>query len=275
MMRNKMGNRFSRTMAAAIAALGAFYGTAAQAAGDLLVAPTRLVLGEKSGGEVLLSNKGAEAATYRTSIILKRMLEDGRVEDITQPTPEQQQLIDMVSYAPRKVVLAPGQTQTVRVAASVPPSWAAGEYRVHMLFRAVPAEGQLVAASKQEGVAIALTPVYGVTIPVVVRKGAPDAKVGIENARISRSAGKAALTLTLLRSGNRSIYGAVRLFQPGDAKPLAELRGVAVYEEVGRRAVTLDIPDTNVAKLSGPMIVRFNEEGDGGGKATAEAALTL
>lgn len=273
-MDKKTGTGLPGMLAAAAVMLGAFHNTTAKAAGDLLVAPTRLVLGEKSSGEVLLSNKGAEPATYRTSIVLKKMHEDGHIEDITQPTPEQQQLIDMVSYAPRKVVLAPGQTQTVRVAAQVPPSWAAGEYRVHMLFRAVPAEGQLIAASKQDGVSIALTPVYGVTIPVVVRKGAPDAKVAIEDVHLSRSAGKAALMLTLLRTGNRSIYGAVRLFRSGTAQPLAELRGVAVYEEVGRRAVTVDIPDTNIAKLTGPMIVRFTEEGDGG-KATAETAVTL
>jgi hypothetical protein len=267
-----MTRHFSR-MLISILAVGVLHCIPAHAAGDLLVAPTRLVLGENGGSEVLLSNKGAETATYRVSIVLKKMREDGHCDDITQPTPEQQKLIDMVSYAPRKVVLAPGQTQTVRMAVHVPPAWPTGEYRVHMLFRAIPTEAQPIVAGTRDGVSIALTPVYGVTIPVIVRKGAPDAQVAIKNVKLTRTAGKTAVTLDLLRSGNRSVYGAIRLFKPNVVAPIAELKGVAVYSEIGQRSVTLDVSDASAAKLAGPVIVRFTEEGDG--KAIAETIATF
>lgn len=243
------------------------------AAGDLLIAPTRLVLGENGNGEVLLSNKGSEPATYRTSVILKKMRADGQYEDIPQPTPEQQLLIGMLSFAPRKVVLAPGQTQTVRIAVNLPSSFPAGEYRVHMLFRAVPVAGQTIETSTQSGVSIALTPVYGVTIPIVVRKGALDAKVAIENVRETHVGGKQVLALDLLRTGTRSVYGTVRLLKPGAVQPVAELKGVAVYGELERRSVMLALPEAT--KLSGTFVVRFNEEGDGKAKAVSEIAVTL
>lgn len=267
-----MTRMFPRLLCA-VATIGALYTMPAFAAGDLLVAPTRLVLGDTGGSEVLLSNKGTETATYRVSIVLKKMREDGQCDDVTAPTPEQQQLIDMVSYAPRKVVLTPGQTQTVRMAVRVPPAWASGEYRVHMLFRAVPTEGQPIITATQDGVSIALTPVYGVTIPVIVRKGPTDAQAAIKNVKLSRSAGKTTVTLDLVRSGTRSLYGTVRLFKPNVVAPLAEQKGVAVYGEIGQRSVTLEVPETNVGKLTGPVIARFTEEGDG--KASAEATASF
>ena len=47
------------------------------AAGDLLVAPTRVVLDGPRGTEVFLNNVGAQPATYRISIELKRMMPSG------------------------------------------------------------------------------------------------------------------------------------------------------------------------------------------------------
>ncbi|MGN6288439.1 MAG: fimbrial biogenesis chaperone, partial [Sphingopyxis terrae] len=40
----------------------------AHAAGDLLVAPTRVILDGSRGTEVVLNNIGAEPATYRVSL---------------------------------------------------------------------------------------------------------------------------------------------------------------------------------------------------------------
>lgn len=45
--------------------------------GDLLVAPTRIVLNGSRGTEIVLSNIGDEVATYRISVELRRMKADG------------------------------------------------------------------------------------------------------------------------------------------------------------------------------------------------------
>ena len=58
----------------------------AQAAGDLLVAPTRVVLDGDRGTEVILNNIGSETATYRISLELRRMTPDGRLEEV-RPMP--------------------------------------------------------------------------------------------------------------------------------------------------------------------------------------------
>src|SRR5215210_7932295 len=107
---------------------------AAAGIGDLLVAPTRLVLDGRKGAEVIINNIGEEPATYRVSIEFRRMTADGGLADVAEPTAEDKLAQDMIVYAPRRVTLAPHEPQSIRVAARAPQGLPDGEYRVHMLF---------------------------------------------------------------------------------------------------------------------------------------------
>ena len=84
----------------------------------------------------------------------------------------------------------------------------------------------------------ALTPIYGVTIPVIVRLGNLEAKAALSNVRKVEEHGKPAISLDISRTGDRSTYGELRVLKAGVAEPIALLRGVAVYTEVGQRSVT-------------------------------------
>ena len=76
----------------------------------------------------------------------------------TDPNAIEKAAQEMVLYAPRKVVLPPNQPQAIRLSARAPEGLPDGEYRVHMLFRAVPPPRPQVAPQKVEGVAFQLTP---------------------------------------------------------------------------------------------------------------------
>jgi P pilus assembly chaperone PapD len=130
--------------------------------GDLLVAPTRIVLDGRKGTEIVLNNIGEEPATYRVSVEFRRMTPDGALEDVTQPTAADKSAEDMLIYAPRRVTLAPHQPQAIRIAARPPQGLADGEYRVHLLFRAIPPATPVVqtaAAEQPKGLRFQLTPV--------------------------------------------------------------------------------------------------------------------
>src|SRR3546814_1129641 len=146
------------------------------AAGDLLVAPTRIILDGSRGTEVVLSNIGSAPATYRISLEIKRMTAAGGLDEIAEEnaTPAERAALDMIVFSPRRVTLPPNQPQVVRVGVRVPARLPPGEYRAHMLFRAVPDVVPAVAGEAKPastGVSIALTPIYGITIPVIVRVG--------------------------------------------------------------------------------------------------------
>ena len=72
---------------AAVAALIALIAplSASAGVGDLLVAPTRIVLNGSRGAEIVLSNIGDDVATYRVSVELRRMQADGMLEPHQHP----------------------------------------------------------------------------------------------------------------------------------------------------------------------------------------------
>ena len=96
------------------------------------------MLDGRKGAEVILNNIGDEPATYRVSVEFRRMTEQGDLVDVTTPTDADKKAEDMIVYAPRKVTLAPHEPQAIRIAARAPQGLPDGEYRVHLLFRAIP-----------------------------------------------------------------------------------------------------------------------------------------
>lgn len=245
------------------------------AAGDLLVAPTRIVLDGPRGAEVVLNNIGAETATYRISLELKRMREDGSLEEIEpeNANPAERAMLDMLFYSPRRVTLPPNQPQTIRLGVRAPEGLPDGEYRAHMLFRAVRDPVPAVvdpAAPAPTGVSISLTPVYGVTIPIIVRQGSLVATAAIANPRIESSGDEHALRFDLSKQGNRSVYGEVIVERPGAAEPLLQARGIAIYAERDSRVVTIPISAEMATAMRGPVTVRYIEDRDVGGATIAE-----
>ena len=243
--------------------------------GDLLVAPTRVVLDGRRGTEVILNNIGDETATYRISVELRRMTPDGRLEDVETPNEAEKAAQEMLLYAPRRVTLPPNQPQAIRLSARAPAGLADGEYRVHMLFRAVPPPRPHVAPEKVEGVAFALTPIYGVTIPVIVRLGNLEAKAALSNVRKTSDEGKPAIALDISRSGGRSTYGEVRVLKAGVEEPIALLRGVAVYTEIGQRSLSIPIDPAQLANATGQVTVQYVEPTDTGPVTIAETSAVL
>jgi len=270
----------------------------AAATGDLLIAPTRLVLEDGRGGQVILNNIGDAPATYRISLQLERMNDQHGLDDIDEAnaTPTEKAALAMISYAPRRIVLAPNQPQAIRVGARFPDGLPDGEYRAHMLFRAVPdAKPQPIATQVRPGLSIAITPLYGIAIPVIVRKGALTASVAIADVHrcpatapaaqpapspvspppptIRRAAG--ALCLTLTRDRTRSTYGTVRVSVPGIAKPMIEAVGVGVYTEVSRIRLAFDVDAATLARLTGAVKVEYVAAAEAGGATLAQTTAML
>ena len=244
--------------------------------GDLLVAPTRLVLDGRRGAEVILNNVGDEPATYRISVEFRRMTPDGGLVDVAEPNEQDKIARDMIVYAPRRVTLAPHEPQSVRISARPPAGLPDGEYRVHMLFRAIPpAQPAVQPGEPPKGLRFALTPVYGVTIPVIVRLGQLEAKAGIANVSLDSRDGKPAVGLDLTRSGSRSTFGEVRVLKAGIKDPIAVQRGVAIYTEIGQRSVTIPIDEKYASAATGAVTVQYVEPSDSGPLTLAETQAVL
>lgn len=271
-----LGRMLGRSLGLGALALTLFGASAATAGiGDLLVAPTRLVLNGSRGSEIIIKNVGEETATYRVSVELRRMLPNGSLSEVVTPSADELTAQDMIFYAPRKVTLPPNQPQSVRVTARVPAGLPDGEYRVHLLFRAIPDPRAVTAPADFQGVGFKLTPIYGVTIPVIVRLGNLEAKAGIADVKLTTHNGRKAIAVDLTRSGSRSTYGEIRVVKDGLKEPLAELKGVAVYRELQQRLVTIPITPEFEAQASGLVKVQYFETTDAGSSLVAETSATL
>ena len=249
--------------------------TASAGVGDLLVAPTRVILNGGRGTEIILKNVGDATATYRVSAEFRRMTPEGKLVAVTDPNGDEKAAEEMVIFAPRKVTLPPNEPQSIRVSARAPANLSDGEYRIHLLFRAIPDPKPVTDTAPKQGVSFRLTPVYGVTIPVIVRLGNVEAKAAIADVRHVAAKGRDEVTLTLTRQGNRSLFGEVRVMKAGVKNPVAIAKGIAIYREIDHRTVSVPKAADYAGTLTGPVTVQFYETTDSGAVLTAETSAVL
>jgi len=273
-------SKWHSVLSCAAGFFGSLFVNPAYAQGDLLVAPTRVVVNGAGNTEVVLSNIGEKSATYRISLELRRMDESGDFQDIDEAAASdaERAALEMVRFAPRRVTLLPGQPQAVRLSVRPPEGLPDGEYRVHMGFRAIPGasspEGSAEAEEVASGVSIKLTPIYGITIPVFLRKGRLEAEAGIAGARLARLAGRDFLEVSMSRTGNRSVYGEL-LGKTARGEALFSMRGIAIYPEVNRRQVHVPLNPEQLSKAKGPIQLEYRELPENGGAVLAQATVTL
>jgi hypothetical protein len=252
--------------------------SAGAAQGDLLIAPTRLVLDGRRGGEVILSNMGNEEETYRVSLELRRMDENGNLEPVeeAQANATEKAALAMIRYAPRRVTLPPSQPQSIRISARPSADLPDGEYRVHMSFAALPKVRAVTDVPVDKtGIAINLIPVYGIVMPIIIRKGQLTVTAGIANPRIVHGANGDQFTLDMTRSGNESIYGDILVYRQGAKDPAFTARGIGVYPEIGARHATFELTPEQAAAMKGPARIEFREAVESGGALIASIDGTL
>ena len=269
--------RFRRLVLASAAVAAMVISAPLAAQGDLLIAPTRVIISQGGSSEVILSNIGVDPATYRISVELRRMTEDGDFKPVTEAeaTPAEQAALQMVTYAPRRIALLPGQPQSVRISIRPPAGLPDGEYRVHLTFRAVPPPlPPAASAEPAAGVSIKLTPVYGITIPVFVRRGRLEASATLANAHLQTAPGGSYVELDMTRTGQRSVYGEL-IGKSARGDVLFNLRGIAVYAEIAHRKVQIPLSAEQLVKLKGPVKIEYRELAENGGALIAATSATF
>jgi len=239
----------------------------ASSQGDLLITPHRVVLEDnKQIEEIMVANIGLDTAFYAISLIEYRMTDDGSLEEITEPMSGQKFASPILRYFPRSIELAPNESQVVRIQVRRRPGLEEGEYRSHLYFRAIPKEeplGNKTAATDSTGIGIRLIPIYGISIPVIVRIGNLSASCTIgELALEQKEEGSPVLKLVLNRQGTKSVYGdlTVDYVSPtGERINVGKVRGIAVYtpNTVRRFSMPLTVPE-GVNLNNGKLVVRFS-----------------
>lgn len=259
------------------------FNTGAQ--GNLLITPKRVVFeGNKRSMDLNLANVGDDTATYAISLVQIRMTEEGGFETITEPDEGQMFASPYLRFFPRSVTLGPNEAQTVKIQVVKAGGLAPGEYRSHVYFRAVPKEKPLgeeeVTQQDPSTISVKLVPIFGITIPVIIRVGQPSVNVTLsdlalrfENDTIPR------LRFTFNRTGDYSVYGDItvdHISPQGVVTRVGTANGIAVYTPNTKRSFEFGLySDKGVNYGSGKLLVIYSAPSDMKPEKYAEAELML
>ena len=254
------------------------------AQGNLLVTPRRVVFdGSKRTITLNLANIGNDTATYSISLVQIRMTEAGAFETITEPDPGQKFANKNLRYFPRSVTLPPNEAQVVKVQLIKASQLSPGEYRSHFYFRSVPKVnplGEEQAVVDTTAISVQLTPVFGITIPAIIRKGKSNVKVTLSNLALNIVKDNSPVfSLQFNRTGNFSVYGDLtvdHISPQGVTTRVGLANGIAVYTPNTIRHFSFNLSNTGGIDLgSGKLKVTFSSANDTKKEIFDEAELPL
>jgi hypothetical protein len=145
-----------------------------------------------------------------------------------------------------------------------------------MLFRAIPATPAVEQTQDAgNGLKIQLTPIYGITIPIIIRKGNLAATAALANVRMARDNEGQTLEFDLTRKGARSVFGEIHVTKPGVSEPLHIAKGIAIYPEIPSRLVSLPLKPEIAAQMHGEVVVSYYEAPEAGGGLISQVRQVL
>lgn len=280
------------------AAFSVFAGLAHAADGaDLSISPKRVVFGSADrAATIYVFNRGTEAATYGLSLSDQVMTPDGQIRPVKDASgaPDAAAAVanlksasSFVSFAPRRVTLQPGQSQTVRMRVLRAPDLAPGEYRSHLTITAVPPEDQGLTAEQaadtsQGQLGVKIVTLFSVAIPVIVRQGDAEVAAAFEGLALqSRDVPDkdgpkrvGVVSMDILRQGKSSLYGDIEIRALKGGKPgemVGYARGIGVYPEIDRRKIA--IPLTRLPAHGEVLQVTFHDDDTRPGAVLATGTL--
>jgi P pilus assembly chaperone PapD len=240
------------------------------AQGNLLITPRRVVFdGSDRSFDLNLANTGKDTSTYAISIVQIRMNEDGSFENISEPDPDQRFADRYIRYFPRSVTLGPSETQVIKLQLIRSNELQEGEYRSHMYFRSVSRKKPLGTEEEIRDtttISVRLTPVFGITIPVIIRKGTSTASVKLSdlNLEINENS-EAVISFVFNRTGNMSVYGNIlveHISPQGSVTRAGVLNGVAVYTPNNVRKLRFNLINTGIDYTKGKLRVTYSSSSD-------------
>ncbi|MEZ5814798.1 MAG: hypothetical protein R3E13_08825 [Alphaproteobacteria bacterium] len=237
--------------------------TPSAAYADITITPTRVVFNDGDRfSEVVLINTGDKQVTYEINWRFFTMVEGANAayEEADGPTTEFDLTQHMV-YTPRRVTLAPGGKQKIRLALRRPAEVQPGEYRAHLGFSKVREAEPLESAEdpgRKSGALVKIN--VGYTIPVIFRAGQPDVEGTIESVSFRRNEqnGRLHAIVTLARSGGPyGVLGHLYIYNDKN-EVIGEVSNAHIFPEVNRRVLDVPLLDENPGSNLRVVLAHYN-----------------
>lgn len=238
--------------------------------GNLLITPKRVIFeGSKRIEEINLANIGKDTATYMISFLQFKMNDDGKFEQTNEDDSNQNYANKNLRFFPRKVTLGPNEAQSVKIQVIKKNELPTGEYRSHLFFRAVknpkPLGEEDESVRKDSVISIHITPLFGISIPIIIRSGETYSKINIANSSFKMEKDSLPiLKMTFNRTGNISSYGDITvdyISTEGKVTNVGLIKGLAVYTPNIKRNISLILNKMpGIEFKSGKLHIVYSDE---------------
>jgi P pilus assembly chaperone PapD len=220
--------------------------TLAQAGAVLFIYPTLVIFegGERSG-TVTVTNRGDQTGTFEMSWTNMTMTPSGGLVKNEGPAPWS--IEPYVRFSPRRVTLAPLESQVIRIAVRRGLDVPEGEYFSHFRVLTLNSEDPSAAeedTSEQVATAVVIAARSAVAIPIVWRNSRDNSSASIESVRIDRDSNQ--LSVDVMRHGQVSVRGFLHVFETaadGARSSLAEPVALVIYPNLDARTMTIELND--------------------------------
>jgi fimbrial chaperone protein len=256
-----------------------------QTAANLLINPTRVAFGPTDRTtDVTLINISQTTNTYRIEWSEKKAKSEGGYEDLTAATVGNFPVASsMLRYSPKQVTLKAGERQTIKMAVRRPQGLANGEYRSHLVFKAIPPMGPTLPDKPEPESAGASTKVdilLTFTIPVVVKHGPVVYQVALEDAAIVYNAATKTgnVIVNLSRSGTNSVIGNLDAYWTpagGSEQLIAKSGDFNFWPEINKVKASLNWVGTSFAESDGKLRIVYEGTKDFRGNVFFDKTINI
>lgn len=251
--------------------------------GNLLVTPVRVIFdGQKQKEDLNITNIGSDSAVFLMSFIHHRMNPDGSMV-LLQKGDSLTSAEKYLRIFPRRIKLGPNESQTIRLQYRKLQGMAEGEYRSHLYFRADKKATPLGMEDKKRDstkMAVQITAIFGISIPVIIRNGNLKAQNSISDVTLTTLTDSTSICkFQINRTGNRSSYGNLKVEyadKNGKKTVLSNANGVGVYTEIQARTMNLLLRwPAGVKQKGGKLKISFISSDEEGGLSLASTEYIL
>lgn len=205
--------------------------------------------GTRSDSFHIINNTG-KPQTYRLEWIKYRMKEIGGLEKLTPENENDFGILwgeKMLRVAPKRITVAPGQSQIIRVALRRKKDMSKQEHRAHLHIiqeLSTPDYGQK--PKNKNGSSAILSFEQATAIPLIIRGGQSQAQAKITDGFLKATEKGLQINYTLHRIGEGSLYGDFDFTclddQSDDNTVIGQIGGIAIYPEINKRHLKYTIP---------------------------------
>lgn len=244
----------------------------ALARAELTITPTRVIFQDRDRfATVTLVNTGKEVRSYEMKWLFFRMQETGSPYAPSDKSVTEFDLSKYIVFQPRRVTLAPGATQKVRLALRRPETIPAGDYHIHLQFIGIKdqdEEQKVVGTPSARPKAAAQVEInVGYSIPVILRAGQDAVSAEIGQISIKRNPEdknlKVIVPVSRKSETPHAIIGYMYLYHispSGEQELVGEISNANIFPEVSQREFEVSL----IRQISGGtlrVVLEKNIEG--------------